>query len=496
MDLQNKTIEMLIENEKLTEASNKKVLLYPSSEYSDRMDPVNIANEKGILFGWFNDEDIMCYSTGYNTIQDLEKAIKNKEYMIDSFQDDEDFDNMTGEECWNYVVKTIEDSYVDNDSYWSMFLIDANNGYKILYCGSEEPNIEEVKQRRRNMSIGYYVYTEGEPPYPYFKYGNYEFEVWLTNDSEIEISTEYFDSVFESSFTEGHYTLDQLQNKLNVDLLSLITPEQKLEYLKACKVYCDYKAEQRKQREIAYQNKKLEIQKQLSERCGQKIKTEVNELIFEYIKYVKDENPLNITNNLLYILNKCDYSQRREIYDNAYKFIYYFSTGNEYCSMFEKKYSILDKVITPGMEINRAWQIASYIVIDNYDSEEFLAFYKDDTISYEDLYYMDNSIKEGLTIQQYISIIKNPEYKKFKKIVVLGVKHDLNNEQLSNLIKLCKILENDYDWLMKNYKRNLVEDCIIRAIKNNISNKQIIDIYNRSRFASDAIEAYNELLSN
>lgn len=54
MDLQNKTIEMLIENEKLTEASNKKVLLYPSSEYSDRMDLVNITNEKGILFGWFN----------------------------------------------------------------------------------------------------------------------------------------------------------------------------------------------------------------------------------------------------------------------------------------------------------------------------------------------------------------------------------------------------------------------------------------------------------
>lgn len=135
--------------EKINNKNNKRkkdkrdnaILLYPDYEYIDRMDPVDITNEKGILFGWFNDEEIDCYSTGYNTIKDLEKAIKSKQYMIEEFIDDEDWDELSGDECWEYVINTIEDSYVDNDSYWSMFLIDANNNYKILYCGSEEPVI-------------------------------------------------------------------------------------------------------------------------------------------------------------------------------------------------------------------------------------------------------------------------------------------------------------------------------------------------------------------
>ena len=143
--LQEITMKKILENKKLQEASAKKVLLYPSSDYDDEMDPVDITDEKGILFGWFNDEEVMAYSTGFNSIQDMEKAVKNKEYMIDDFQDDEDFDNMTGEEWWNYIIETIEDSYVDGDSYGSMFLIDANNNYKILYCGSEEPDVEIIK---------------------------------------------------------------------------------------------------------------------------------------------------------------------------------------------------------------------------------------------------------------------------------------------------------------------------------------------------------------
>ena len=142
--LQEMTIKKLLENKKLQEASAKKVLLYPSSDYDDRMDPEDITNEKGILFGWFNDEEVMAYSTGFNSIQDMEKAVKNKEYMIDSFEDDEDFDNMSGEEWWDYIIETIEDSYVDGDSYGSMFLMDANNNYKILYCGAEEPDIEII----------------------------------------------------------------------------------------------------------------------------------------------------------------------------------------------------------------------------------------------------------------------------------------------------------------------------------------------------------------
>lgn len=120
---------------------NSKILLYPSFDYMDRMDPIDISKEKGILFGWFNDEEIMCYSTGYNSIKDLEKAVKDKQYMIEEFIDDEDWEELSGDECWQYIINTIEDSYVDNDSYWSMFLIDANNNYKILYCGSEEPEI-------------------------------------------------------------------------------------------------------------------------------------------------------------------------------------------------------------------------------------------------------------------------------------------------------------------------------------------------------------------
>ena len=151
--LQEMTIKKLLESKKLQEAAARKVLLYPSSDYADRMDPDDITNEKGILFGWFNDEEVMAYSTGFNSIQDMEKAVKNKEYMIDSFEDDEDFDNMSGEEWWNYIIETIEDSYVDGDSYWSMFLIDANNNYKILYCGSEEPDIEIIDNTKSKMTL-------------------------------------------------------------------------------------------------------------------------------------------------------------------------------------------------------------------------------------------------------------------------------------------------------------------------------------------------------
>lgn len=60
--------------------------------------------------------------------------------MIEEFIDDEDWDELSGDECWQYIINTIENSYVDNDSYWSVFLINTNN-YKILYCGSEEPEI-------------------------------------------------------------------------------------------------------------------------------------------------------------------------------------------------------------------------------------------------------------------------------------------------------------------------------------------------------------------
>lgn len=128
---------------KLKESKKSKVLIYPSSEYSDDDEDlfVDITNEKGILFGYFNDEDIDCYSTGYNNIQDLEKAIKNKEYMLPSFEDEEDFDEYTGEECWEYVVDTIEESGVDGDSGVSYFLIDTNNNYEILYCGIDSPDI-------------------------------------------------------------------------------------------------------------------------------------------------------------------------------------------------------------------------------------------------------------------------------------------------------------------------------------------------------------------
>lgn len=143
--LETYNIKRFMEQDMKTESKNKNsILLYPDYDYVDRMDPVDITNEKGILFGWFDDEEIMCYSTGFNTINDLEKAVKNKQYMIEEFIDDEDWEELSGDECWEYIINTIEDSYVDNDSYWSMFLIDANNNYKILYCGSEEPEVKYV----------------------------------------------------------------------------------------------------------------------------------------------------------------------------------------------------------------------------------------------------------------------------------------------------------------------------------------------------------------
>lgn len=206
---------------KLQEVSTgKKILLYPDFKYQDRMDPEDITNQRGILFGYFNDEEIGCYETGFNSIQEMEKAVKNKEYMIDDFKDDEDFDSMSGDEWWDYIITTIEESYVDNDSYWSMFLINANQNYKILYCGNEEPVIENYKSQSIGNKLTIKTTKDGAP---FFKFGSYKIYPVMV-DNQIDMKNLEYWTVDDSNGND--YDMLEFEEKYDIEnFRDLVTPD-------------------------------------------------------------------------------------------------------------------------------------------------------------------------------------------------------------------------------------------------------------------------------
>lgn len=276
---------------KLLEVVNNKVLLYPSNEYYDRMDPEDITNEKGILFGWFNDEEIMAYSTGFNSIQDMEKAVKNKKYMIDSFVDDEDFDNMSGEEWWNYIVETIENSYVDGDSYWSMFLLDTNQNYKILYCGDEEPEVEVIKPTKNTNTLTFIIanndryFIDGTP---LLQLGKYKMGPNITKDGHIDTS-DIEDWAFIAGQTE--YDIQDLPKNITAETIkSMITPEIEQKYVKATQ-----EIEQKRQE---VKDKLTELKDYLDKNTNLKwILNSSGDEIYNDYKSSNDEISIEITNN-------------------------------------------------------------------------------------------------------------------------------------------------------------------------------------------------------
>ena len=219
MNLQDIIIQKLIENSRLEEATKNKILLYPSDEYRNRMDPEDITNLKGILFGGFNDEEIWCSETGFSNINEMEKAVKNKEYMIDIFENDEDFGVMEGTEWWKYIINTIKESYVDNDSYWSMFLLDSN-GYKILYCGSEKPVIEDYKSQSSRIKLTIKTSKIGQP---FFKNGSYKIYPDIVED-QLNMKDLQLWSIYDNN--DDEYNIDQLEKAYNIEnFVDLITSD-------------------------------------------------------------------------------------------------------------------------------------------------------------------------------------------------------------------------------------------------------------------------------
>lgn len=342
------------------------------------MDPDNITNEKGILFGYFNDEEISAYSTGFNSIQDMEKAVKNKEYMIDSFEGDRDFENMSGDEWWNYIIDTINDSYVDGDSYWSMFLIDTNNGYKILYCGSEEPIIEIVDLSKQKMHLKFNQDEKNskKPPYPYFKYGKYTIECQETDINNIEVSIECFNKLIdEAEFFNEFYPLDEIEENLNldVDILSLITDDQKIQFLKAYKLYLEYQKAEDEKATKKYEDKKQKIYQFICEKLSTELDIDIFNMTYTYIPDYKNKDLIIDFYN---ILNKIrpNYIKSDEDATEAYtKLVFYYMKNS-----FVKNFSLINNIIS------------SY----NYDIRQ--------------LYEITRGIYKGLTSKDQLELYTNP----------------------------------------------------------------------------------------
>lgn len=501
MNLQDKTIELLLENKKLQEASSKKVLLYPSSDYTDRMSPVNITNERGILFGWFNDEEIMAYSTGFNSIQDMEKAVKAKKYMIDSFADDEDFDTMSGEEWWNYIIKTINDSYVDGDSYWSMFLIDANHNYKILYCGAEKPDIEVVDNTKSKMILKMgKSYDKDLPDYPYFKYGKYKLTNAFNgiNIDDIKVTTAYFDSIFSNFDDDECGSVEYVEEKLDgVDLLSLITDEQKIQYLQALILFLQKKEEieeKRNQENIAERQAFAET---LSKHFKMKIKKEIADLIYDNFEYELESNLNNLQPDLIQLLNKLEITDNDIVskHEGEYIIEYLSKNGGDYKN-FESNIDFINQAIPEGTSLEKAYEILVNIIANNYTSEDFIKFYNDPDITASDIDKLEGYLENyDISLNQLYKIFKNPDYQGLEIPVILGFKNKLNKEQLNNLITFCKTIgEESMGWLLSYHEEDILIDCLIPAIKENIPVKSIINAYVKADMPDNRIKNINKLI--
>lgn len=230
--LQEALIEALLANE-TTKLIEGKIVITADPQI-DNQSSIDITNERGILFGWFNDEDIVCYNTGYRNINDLEKAVKNKEYMINEFEDDEDWDVMSGDEWWDYIVKTITNSYVDNDSYMSMFLLDANN-YKILYSGRQKPIINKVDEKKNKKLTAKVLPAKGYRYDSCIKLG--KFYLYFTYISELSKPNPNPDIVRQNILDNSYFTNYQETNSYAIkdiaeyydesseDISDLITPK-------------------------------------------------------------------------------------------------------------------------------------------------------------------------------------------------------------------------------------------------------------------------------
>lgn len=373
------------------------------------MDPDNITNEKGILFGYFNDEEISAYSTGFNSIQDMEKAVKNKEYMIDSFQGDKDFENMTGEEWWNYIIKTINDSYVDGDSYWSMFLIDANKGYKILYCGSEEPNVEIVDLSKQKMNLKFYQNKNNpeEPPYPYFKYGKYEIDCEENNSNNIEVSIECFNKLIANeSFYNEDYTLEEIRDNLDLDtdVLSLITDDQKIQFLQTYKTYLEYREAEEAVENKEYEDKKQKLYQYICEKLSIKLDTTIYNLTYTYIEDCKNKDLIVYFYNLLNKIGIDSIKKDEYALEEYTKLVFYYLKNS-----FIKNFELLENIInSANYDIRQIYEITRGIY-NKFTSAEQLELYTNPALNDDQMNQIIDFMKEKEPLEN-IKFLANPKY--------------------------------------------------------------------------------------
>ena len=139
------------DEDKLEENKESKKL-YIISPYDEDLEYVEeLKGNEGIVFGEFCDDSLYLESTGYKTINELKKAIDNGEYFIPGYEDDIEDDDISLEERWDWLINLIEESYVDGDSNYALFLLDSLNG-KILYNGGECPDIYNEEDYQKLLS--------------------------------------------------------------------------------------------------------------------------------------------------------------------------------------------------------------------------------------------------------------------------------------------------------------------------------------------------------
>ena len=440
----------------------------------------------GILYGGFNDEELFCYETGYSTIKDLEKAIKSKKYMIDdfadSFEEDDELINLDGEGRWKWLINYIEDSSVDGDSTDSLFLIDSN-GYKILYCGSDSPSIEKVSTKKSKMILKTYQPNDDGPVIPYFKYGKYELNC-SPSENNIEVSSSYFDKIFYDEFWDESYTLEEIEDKLNVDLLSLITDEQKIKFLELCKERKEYEEMEEKKLKKEKEKKLKTLQKKFSNLIGEEIKLDLVEKIYEYKYYLKNESFNNIQPELLHILNKCDIENSED--DGSFymeDLLKYFTKGAKYYQEFMSNYNFINDITYPNknLTLRKVYRIIESII--DGDSKEEVRLYASPNL---------NSYRMELIIEavEYDEIPSN----KLEKYVnanldytslwgaILGLKNGLTDKQIKEVIKfITKHIESisDSSGYVSNHRSDY-KDAIIPAIKKGYTADQLMDMLKKS----------------
>lgn len=273
-------------------------------------------------------------------------------------------------------------------------------------------------------------YDKNLPNYPYFKYGKYVLTNIKVKSNDIKVTPEYFDSIFSDFEDDEGNSVDYIEEKLDgVDLLSLITDEQKIQYLQALILFLQ-KSEEIREKED--QKKVAEIQsfaETLSKHFNMEIKKEIANLIYDNFEYELKSNLDNLQPDLMRLLNKLETTDDSSTYYNGARMIKYLSKNGIDYEKFESNIDIINQAIQEGTPIDKAYEILANIIDNNYISEDFIKLYNDPDITDFDIDNLEEYLENyNISLDQLYKILKNPEYQGIEIPVILGLKNNFNKE--------------------------------------------------------------------